>query len=98
MDIMQLSHDMFDSLSNQIDNFHIKINFGDFVTNSERILKQIDIDTEKSIKENALTVSNALYDELDLIFNFNSVMDFAVKNIILPVMADAIEMFLTGKN
>ncbi len=94
MDTMQLSRDIWDTVS-KIPDFHEKIPFGDFVTHSDRILKETEIDNNKGIKENAINIARSLYDELDKLLNFNNAMDFAVKNILLPVFAEIIEEFLT---
>lgn len=94
MDTMQLGREIWENLNDQID-LDNKIPFGDFVTHSDRILKQVEINRERSFKEIALDLSIHLYDELDKIFNFHSVMDFTVKNIFLPVFANVIENFIT---
>lgn len=94
MDTMQLSRDIWEGLKNLAD-FHEKIQFGDFVTHSDRVLKSTEIDDNKGIKENAIKIARSLYDELDKILNFNTAMDFTVKNIMLPIFAEIIEEFLT---
>lgn len=94
MDTMQLSRDIWDTVS-KIPDFKEKIPFGDFVTHSDRILKENEPDNNIGIKENAINIARSLYDELDKLFNFNTAMDFTVKNIILPIFAEIIEEFLT---
>lgn len=96
MDTMQLSKDIWNKLSDNVDNLKDSIPFGDFVTHSDRILKTTEIDENKDIKENSLEIARKLYDELDRVMNFHSILDFAVKNLFLPVIADVLEEFFTN--
>lgn len=91
-----VAKELFEDLNNNFNSFGI-IPKGDFIAHADRIISLSEFDNEKGIEDNAVSIANRLYDELDKSLNLPNWVDIIAKDIFIPVACTLIKAFIEHK-